>query len=183
MPSRPVPPAFWLLLVFGLLLAGVISMAGFAIHKADLPNESAARDASNAAAAELIASGLFTADENDPALALLAQEGQQEQQQEAEEPEEEQSGDGEADSANGQELFFANGCNVCHGDNGQGGIGPTLASTNFTLDQVISRYRSPRGVMPIFSEDRVPDTNVADIYAWLQTLPLPNTIVPGLGTP
>ena len=85
--------------------------------------------------------------------------------------------------AHGQELFFANGCNVCHGDQGQGGIGPTLASTNFSLDDVIAQYRNPRGIMPTFTADRVPDTDVADIYAWLQTLPLPAAIVPGLGTP
>jgi len=87
------------------------------------------------------------------------------------------------DPARGQELFFANGCSVCHGNMGEGGIGPTIASTNFTLEQVIGQYRSPRGNMPQFTADRVPDEDVADIYAWLQTLPLPDTIVPGEGTP
>lgn len=83
----------------------------------------------------------------------------------------------------GRELFFANGCNVCHGDNGEGGIGPTIASTGFTLRQEIGQYRSPRAAMPAFPEDRVSDAQVAEISAWLQTLPLPDTIVPGEGTP
>ncbi len=87
------------------------------------------------------------------------------------------------DAGRGQELFFANGCNVCHGDVGQGGIGPTIAGTGFSLAQVMGQYRSPRGVMPAFDAGRVPDADVGDIYAWLQTLPLPDSIVPGEGTP
>ena len=90
----------------------------------------------------------------------------------------------EPSAVRGAELFFANGCNACHGDKGEGGIGPTIASTGFTLEQVIGQYRDPRGeMMPTFPEDRVSDAQVADIYAWLQSLPLPDTIVPGRGTP
>lgn len=88
-----------------------------------------------------------------------------------------------ADPARGQELFFASGCNVCHGDTGGGAIGPTIAQTGFTLAQVIQQYRTPRSAMPPFPADKVPDQDVAHIYAWLQTLPLPEQIVPGLGTP
>ena len=87
------------------------------------------------------------------------------------------------DPAHGQELFFANGCNLCHGDQGQGGLGSTIASTGLTLEQVIQQYRDPRDQMPRFPAEAVPDEDVADIYAWLQTLPLPETIVEGLGTP
>jgi len=71
----------------------------------------------------------------------------------------------------GQELFFANGCNACHGDQGLGSIGPEIASTSLSLEEVISQYRNPRNQMPAFPADRVPDEQVADIYAWLQTLP------------
>ena len=90
---------------------------------------------------------------------------------------------GAPNAANGQELFFTNGCSVCHGDKGEGGIGPTIASTGLSLDQVISQYRNPREAMPAFPADRVSDAEVADIYAWLQTMPLPDTIVQGEGTP
>ena len=88
-----------------------------------------------------------------------------------------------ADPARGQDLFFANGCNVCHGDTGGGTIGPTIAQTGFTLAQVIQQYRTPRAAMPPFPADKIPDQDIAHIYAWLQTLPLPEAIVPGLGTP
>ena len=37
--------------------------------------------------------------------------------------------------------------------------------------------------MPAFPADRVSDAEVADIYAWLQTLSLPDMIMPGEGTP
>ena len=88
-----------------------------------------------------------------------------------------------ADPARGREIFFANGCSICHGENGEGLIGPTIASTRLTVDEVITQYRTPRGFMPPFPADRLPDEDVANIYAWLQTLPLPATIIPGLGTP
>lgn len=77
------------------------------------------------------------------------------------------------DAMNGQQLFFANGCNACHGDTGQGIIGSRIASTSLTLEEVISQYRNPRAAMPAFPADVVPDAEVADIYAWLQTLPVP----------
>lgn len=90
---------------------------------------------------------------------------------------------GAVDPARGQQVFFQNGCNVCHGDTGQGGIGPTLAQTSFSLEQELQQYRNPRGVMPRFDESVIPDEDVANVLAWLQTLPLPDSIVPGEGTP
>ncbi len=87
------------------------------------------------------------------------------------------------DADHGQELFVANGCNACHGDTGQGLVGPTIARTLLTLDQVIAQYRAPRLAMPAFPASLVPDADVADIYAWLQTQPLPDKIIPGEGTP
>ena len=88
-----------------------------------------------------------------------------------------------ADPERGRQVFFANGCNACHGDQGQGGIGPTIAQTRFSVDRVIGQYRSPRGLMPPFPASVIPDETVADVRAWLQTLPLPEDIVPGEGTP
>lgn len=75
-----------------------------------------------------------------------------------------------ADAAHGDELFFANGCNICHGDTGEGIIGPQIAGTALTFSQVVDQYRNPRGTMPAFSADNVPDQDVFDIYTWLQTL-------------
>lgn len=74
------------------------------------------------------------------------------------------------DVARGEDLFFANGCSVCHGDTGGGGIGPAIANTQLSLSAVIKQYRNPRELMPPFPADRVSDEDVADIYAFLQSL-------------
>ena len=87
------------------------------------------------------------------------------------------------DADRGQQVFFQNGCNVCHGDTGEGGIGPTIAQTSLSGEQVLEQYRNPRGIMPRFDASILPDEDVANVLAWLQTLPLPDNIVPGLGTP
>ena len=75
------------------------------------------------------------------------------------------------DPRRGQQLFFINGCNVCHGDQGEGGIGLPIAGTALPLEEVISQYRNPRDQMPVFPPDVIPDEDIADTYAWLQTLP------------
>ena len=87
------------------------------------------------------------------------------------------------DPTRGQQVFFQNSRNVWHGDTGQGGIGPTIAQTGFSVDQVLNQYRSPRGFMPASPASVIPDADVASVHAWLQTLPLPDVIVPGEGTP
>ena len=75
--------------------------------------------------------------------------------------------------ANGQELFFALTCNVCHGDRGEGLIGPTIAQTIVPLERVIQQYREPLESMNTFPPDEVSDEEIADIYAWLQTVERP----------
>jgi cytochrome c550 len=75
-----------------------------------------------------------------------------------------------ADAVHGEELFFANGCNICHGDNGEGIIGPRIAGTELTFSQVVSQYRNPRGTMPAFSDQTVSDEDVFDIVAFLKGL-------------
>ena len=75
--------------------------------------------------------------------------------------------------SNGQNLFFSLGCNVCHGDRGEGLVGPTIAMTIVPLDRVITQYREPLEAMTAFPPDQVSDEEIADIYAWLQTVPRP----------
>ena len=75
--------------------------------------------------------------------------------------------------ANGQNLFFSLGCNVCHGDSGEGLVGPTIAMTVVPLDRVIQQYREPLEAMTEFTPDQVSDEEIADIYAWLQSVERP----------
>ncbi len=74
---------------------------------------------------------------------------------------------------NGQSLFFAMGCNVCHGDLGEGLVGPTIAMTVVPLDRVIQQYREPLEAMTAFPPNQISDEEIADIYVWLQTLERP----------
>lgn len=183
MPSRGVPSGFWLLTVFALLIAGIVAVAGFALDDQVSGEPTKAIEGSQANVEELVRAGTFPNDgtvSEAPAEQPAAEQPAPPAEQPAAGGEELLAG---ADPSRGQELFFANGCNVCHGDQGQGAIGPTIAQTGFTLAQVIEQYRTPRAAMPPFAADRVPDQDVAHIHAWLQTLPLPETIVPGLGTP
>lgn len=83
----------------------------------------------------------------------------------------------------GREVFFSNGCNSCHGNDAQGGIGPTLAQTQLDPAAVIDQVRRPRGVMPPFAAAALTDQDLAGVHAWLHTLALPDRIVPGEGTP
>ncbi len=75
--------------------------------------------------------------------------------------------------ANGQNLFFSLGCNVCHGDSGEGLVGPTIALTVVPLDRVVQQYREPLEAMTEFTPDQVSDEEIADIYAWLQSVERP----------
>jgi ubiquinol-cytochrome c reductase cytochrome c subunit len=69
---------------------------------------------------------------------------------------------------NGKRLFTKDGCYECHGLQGQGAqaTGPRIGPDPVSF-QVLSRYvRKPTGEMP-------PDKELADIYAFLKSLPRP----------
>ena len=76
-------------------------------------------------------------------------------------------------AVNGQQLFFSLGCNVCHGDRGEGLVGPTIAQTIVSLERVVEQYRQPFEAMTAFPPEEVSDEEIADIYAWLQTVERP----------
>ncbi|GMQ94553.1 MAG: hypothetical protein BMS9Abin12_2048 [Acidimicrobiia bacterium] len=69
----------------------------------------------------------------------------------------------------GLETFRTVGCSACHGQDGEGGVGPALAG--HTEDQLFRQVRTPKGdVMPPFPTDVLSDDDVRDIYAWIVTL-------------
>ncbi len=178
MQSRGVPVSFWLLVLSAMLIAGIGAIIGFAIDDATTDTPAFAIDAANEAAIDLFEAGLFVPDESDPALALLGEDAAPlpkppppPSDGPAAPPADPDALLAAADPGRGQALFFENGCNVCHGDTGQGGIGPKIAKTQIGLAAEIQQYRTPGEAMPAFSADLVPDADVANIYAWLQTLP------------
>lgn len=70
----------------------------------------------------------------------------------------------------GQFLFYAIGCFQCHGVKGEGFVGPSIARTELSLDRVMQQVYQPLGDMPVFSEKAVGQSDVAAIYAYLQSL-------------
>jgi mono/diheme cytochrome c family protein len=79
------------------------------------------------------------------------------------------------DSANGKRLFMRNGCYQCHGTVGQGGMaGPRLAQTKLTSAAFTASVRNPRpSNMPPYRSKVMTDQELADVYAYLQSVPPP----------
>lgn len=80
-----------------------------------------------------------------------------------------------ADPINGKRIYLADGCFECHGRVGQGGIfrsaAPALAKTALPLEAFGALLRKPMNTMPAYSSVILTDKDVADIYAFLQSLP------------
>ena len=64
-------------------------------------------------------------------------------------------------------------CQNCHGAQAEGGFGPDLAGRALTFEQFRRAVRQPWGVMPAYTEMQLPDERIADIYAYIVTLPKP----------
>jgi mono/diheme cytochrome c family protein len=78
-------------------------------------------------------------------------------------------------ATSGQKLFVAYGCFECHGRMAQGAAatGPRLGPHPIAITAVLKELRHPASEMPPYTEKVVPDSEVADIYAFLQSLPDP----------
>lgn len=83
----------------------------------------------------------------------------------------------QGDAKAGQQLFMAIGCWECHGQSAQGGAitGPRLAHTALPLAAVVQQLRVPQNAMPPYEPAVVSDAQIGDIYAWLESLPAPQT--------
>jgi mono/diheme cytochrome c family protein len=84
------------------------------------------------------------------------------------------------DAAAGKRTYLADGCFFCHGRSGQGGSlngpAPILAKTAMPWEGFENQLRHPINEMPAYAESVMSDKQIADIYAFLQSLPgpLPN---------
>ena len=81
------------------------------------------------------------------------------------------------DAAEGKRLYLAVGCFLCHGRAGQGGAlngpAPILAKTAMPFDGFKGQLRQPSNEMPAYAELVMSDQQIADIYAFVQSLPGP----------
>jgi|SRR6185437_1414249 len=77
------------------------------------------------------------------------------------------------DAVNGKKIFEKYGCYQCHDHDAKGGAGARLAPNPVPF-AVFSRYvRKPAGEMPPYTQKVVSDQELADIYAFLKTIPAP----------
>ena len=77
------------------------------------------------------------------------------------------------DAVRGKANFLSYGCYECHGTVGEGnyGTGAKIAPHPPPWAEVSAYVRKPAGDMPSFSVAILPDKDLADIYAYLQSIP------------
>ena len=83
-----------------------------------------------------------------------------------------------ANSETGKQLFIRDGCYECHGIWGQGanGFGPRIAPNPISMEGILNYIRKPSGNMPPYTAKIVSNQDVADIYAYLKSIPGPTNI-------
>lgn len=80
-----------------------------------------------------------------------------------------------ASAEKGKDLFVQHGCWQCHGFVGQGSVassgGKVLTRTELPFETFEAFVRSTNRAMPPFSEKILPKEDLADIYAYLKSVP------------
>jgi ubiquinol-cytochrome c reductase cytochrome c subunit len=79
-----------------------------------------------------------------------------------------------ASAENGKTAFIQHGCWQCHGFQAQGGIaGPKLAPDPMPIEAFTAFVRGSNRLMPPYMEAVLPNEDLADIHAYLQSIPQP----------
>jgi mono/diheme cytochrome c family protein len=79
-----------------------------------------------------------------------------------------------ANSDNGKRFYTSFGCYECHGLEGQGSVstgGARLGPPQIPFSGFVAYARQPTGQMPPYTSKVVSDAQLADIYAFLRSLP------------
>jgi mono/diheme cytochrome c family protein len=74
------------------------------------------------------------------------------------------------DAKHGKELFLSYSCYSCHSFDGHGGAGARLVPMPLNQAGFIAFVRNA-GRMPSYSSKVLPDDKLADIYAYIKSLP------------
>jgi ubiquinol-cytochrome c reductase cytochrome c subunit len=81
------------------------------------------------------------------------------------------------DALKGKKLFSDIGCYQCHGYAAQGGgAGPRLAPRPIAFEAFSKYVRKPAGEMPPYTAKVVTDQDLADVYAFLASIPQPASV-------
>ena len=82
-----------------------------------------------------------------------------------------------ADAAKGKAAFLKYGCWQCHGTEGQGSAitsaGKVLAPDPMPYEGFAAFVRSTNRAMPPYSEKVLPNEDLADMHAYLSSIPKP----------
>jgi mono/diheme cytochrome c family protein len=79
-----------------------------------------------------------------------------------------------ASAENGKKVYMAVGCWGCHGMVGQGGVtGPKLAPDPLPYEGFAAFVRTSNRAMPPYREPVLSNSDLADIYAYMQSIPKP----------
>ena len=78
-----------------------------------------------------------------------------------------------ADATKGKASFMKYGCWQCHGMVGQGSpiTGPKLAPNPMPYEAMVSFVRNSNRAMPPYKEAVLPNEDLQDIHAYLQSIP------------
>jgi mono/diheme cytochrome c family protein len=86
----------------------------------------------------------------------------------------------DGDVQKGKAAFLRFGCWQCHDFAGEGSVatsnGKVIARTALPLDAFDAFIRNTNGAMPPFRSEVIYDADLADIYAYLQSLPPPKPV-------
>lgn len=77
---------------------------------------------------------------------------------------------------NGKKLFMSDGCYECHGREGQGATqtgAARLGPPQLSFEGFQTYVRAPKNQMPPYTSKALPDQDLADIYAYLKSIPQP----------
>jgi mono/diheme cytochrome c family protein len=77
---------------------------------------------------------------------------------------------------NGKKIYSSYGCYQCHGYEAQGGAGARLAPRPIAFAAFMRYIRRPTGQMPPYTAKVVSDQEVADIHAFLRSIPQPPAV-------
>jgi mono/diheme cytochrome c family protein len=79
------------------------------------------------------------------------------------------------DAVSGKIIYSSHGCYECHGGQGQGSTltGPRVGPDPIPFSAFVEYLRQPAGQMPPYTAKVISDGELANIYAFLKSLPKP----------
>jgi len=76
-----------------------------------------------------------------------------------------------AGGVSGADLYKTVGCSGCHGNSGEGLIGPALNQKAFPADEITAAVRNGKGAMPPFSTEKISDKDLQALITYVRSLP------------